>query len=74
MDKKNHRQPHHEDGPGHGIHYAHSPYWKRAHYDWRFWIVILLMLAAMVTYVMTQDLALRPRLPSETPVSGGLIR
>jgi hypothetical protein len=74
MDKKSHRQPWNEDSHKHGIHYAHSPYWKRAHHDWRFWIVVLLMLGAMVTYVMTEDLAWRPRLPSETPLSGGLIR
>jgi hypothetical protein len=70
MDKKSHRQPHHEDGPGHGIHYAHSPYWKRAHYDWRFWIVVLLMLVAMLTYVMHGGSgigvhAFPQRLPSE---------
>ena len=36
------------------------PYWKRAHHDWKFWIAILLMLAAMVMYVKTNDLSVRP--------------
>jgi hypothetical protein len=36
------------------------PYWKRAHHDWRFWIAMVLMVAAISTYVLTQDLRLRP--------------
>ena len=36
------------------------PYWKRAHHDWKFWIAILLMLAAMVMYVKTNDLSMQP--------------
>ena len=36
------------------------PYWKRAHQDWIFWIAILLMLVAMVYYVKTNDLSIRP--------------
>jgi hypothetical protein len=34
----------------------HVPYWKRAHHDWKFWLVLFFMLAAMVIYIMTQDL------------------
>ena len=35
---------------------SHVPYWKRAHHDWKFWVVLVFMLAAMVIYVMTLDL------------------
>ena len=44
-------------------HHSHgqTPYWKRAHHDWRFWGAVFLMLAAMIIYVMSDDLALRPR-------------
>jgi hypothetical protein len=38
----------------------HGPYWLRAHRDWRFWAVVLVMVAAMLTYVFTMNLALRP--------------
>ena len=38
-----------------------GPYWPRAHKDWRFWAVLLLMLAAMGVYVTTNDLAWRPK-------------
>jgi len=31
------------------------PYWKRAHRDGRFWFVMVLMLLAITTYVMTNN-------------------
>jgi len=34
------------------------PYWRRAHRDWRFWVVMLMFVAAITLYVMTDDLAL----------------
>ncbi len=37
-----------------------KPYWKRAHQDWRMWIGVILMLAAMVVYVASDDFALMP--------------
>jgi hypothetical protein len=36
------------------------PYWKRAHHDWKFWLAILLMLVAIIIYVKTNDLSVRP--------------
>ena len=42
------------------VHHNHIPYWKRAHGDWRFWVGVMLMFVAMIVYVMTGDLALRP--------------
>lgn len=49
----------------------HAPYWKRAHRDWRVRVAAVIMVAAMVVYVLTENLALRPgmhRLPPATPV------
>ena len=37
-----------------------APYWKRAHHDWKFWVALLLMLAAMFIYVKSNDLSVRP--------------
>ena len=37
-----------------------APYWRRAHRDWRFITVVVLMLAAITTYIMTLDLSWRP--------------
>ena len=45
-----------------------SPYWKRAHRDWRIWVAVLLMIAGMVVYVMSEDLSSRPI--SRSPPSG----
>jgi hypothetical protein len=55
---------------GRGAHPAHVPYWKRAHTDWRFWVGVMLMVAAMMIYVMSFDLALRPRPQLTQPISG----
>jgi len=35
---------------------SHWPYWRRAHRDWRLWIIVILMLVAMAVYLMTGDL------------------
>ena len=39
---------------------SRHPFWRRAHRDWRVWIAVMLMLAAILTYVMTDSLSLRP--------------
>ena len=51
------------------VHHGHRPYWKRAHRDWRMWVGVILMLAAMAIYLMTDDLAWRPRLQPLPPAS-----
>ncbi len=35
--------------------------WTRAHHDWRFWIALILMLAAMGIYIISDNLAFLPR-------------
>ncbi|MDR3403341.1 MAG: hypothetical protein P4L99_12660 [Chthoniobacter sp.] len=65
-----HHQRHASDGGG--VHHEHVPYWKRAHSDWRFWVGAVLMFAAMIIYVMSMDLAWRPRLAPEQPISGNV--
>ena len=37
-----------------------APTWAHAHRDWRFLAVVFLMMVALVTYVMTGNLAWRP--------------
>ena len=43
--------------PKRNEHLHAAPYWRRAHHDWRFWLAMLMMTAAITTYVMTQDLS-----------------
>ncbi len=66
MPKQHHHQHGSESETGHHV---HIPYWKRAHTDWRFWIGIILMFVAMMVYVITGDLAWRPRLRPPQPPS-----
>jgi hypothetical protein len=40
--------------------HAPDPVWKRLHRDWRAWVVVLLMLAAMMAYVLSDNEALQP--------------
>jgi hypothetical protein len=64
---------HRHGGPDRdSVHHGHSPYWKRAHHDWRFWVAVFLMFAAMIIYVMSNDLALRPRSQPQQPLSGAV--
>ncbi len=46
------------------------PFWKRAHRDWRSWVVAILMVLAMIYYVMSDDFAARFRGRSPQTQSG----
>jgi hypothetical protein len=48
----------------------HRPYWRSAHRDWRLWIAVGLMFVAMLTYIMSDNLAWRPRSQPQQPLSG----
>ena len=50
-----HKHEHH----GHPNHQTHPKQNRRIHHDWRFWAVIL-MLAGMAIYVVTNDEELQP--------------
>ena len=41
--------------------------WRHAHQDWRMWLAVVLMLALMCVYVMTDSLSLRPGRPAREP-------
>jgi hypothetical protein len=63
--KRSHR--HHGEPDHNSDHQGQRPYWTRAHHDWKFWVALSLMLAAMVIYVMSENLAFRPH--SQAPQS-----
>ena len=42
-------------------------FWKHAHRDWRVWFAVVLMLALVLVYVMTDNLSLRPGKPPTQP-------
>ncbi len=43
-----------------GLDQSTPPYWKRAHHDWRFWVGLCFMFAAIAIYVLSDDLAFLP--------------
>jgi hypothetical protein len=56
--KQNHHL--HEGPDGEGVQHHNHPYWKRAHRDWRAWAAVLLMIACMIIYLMSDDLSFQP--------------
>jgi len=66
--KRSHR--HHGEHDHDSDYQAQRPYWTRAHRDWKFWVALSLMLAAMVIYVMSEDLAFRPHRQTQQSLSG----
>ena len=54
---------HHHDHHDHQHHDHHPAKSKGLHKDWRTWLVVGLMLAAMLAYVLTMDESLQPGAP-----------
>ena len=44
----------------------HGPYWRRAHRDWRFWVAVCFIFAALAIYISSVDLSLVPPTQSNT--------
>jgi len=64
MNENNYGHPGNE-GPDPGsVHHPaphdQLPYWKRAHHDWRFWIGLGFMFAAITIFVLSDNLAFLP--------------
>ena len=56
---------HGNEGPAPGGVHPHAdrdprPYWERAHRNWRIWVALFFMLAAITIYVLSDDLAFLP--------------
>ncbi len=54
---------HGNEGPNRASgHHGDGAYWKRAHRDWRVWVGLVFMLAAITIYLVSDDLAFLPHL------------
>ena len=53
-------------------HNHHRPYWKRIHHTWSFWVFLFLMLAAIIYYMLSDNLSLRPRIQPQQAPSGAV--
>jgi len=62
------RREHHRDGHPGSQEAEDRAYWRRAHKDWRLWVVVALMLLAMFTYVMSMDESVLPGGRTQAPV------
>jgi hypothetical protein len=62
------RREHHRDGHPGSQEAEGRAYWRRAHKDWRLWVVVALMLLAMSTYVMSMDESVLPGGRTQAPV------
>lgn len=49
-------------------HPPHGPAWKRMHHSPFFWIAFVFLMAGMIIFVMTNNLALRPGTKDQAPV------
>ena len=69
MSESNYGHPGNEGPERDRVHHDHRPYWKSAHHDWRVWVGLFFMLAAITIYVMSNDLSFFPRGQPLQPVS-----
>jgi len=73
MSKSTHDHHRHDSSDSDSDSYGfHRPYWKHAHHDWRLWVAVSLMLIAVATYVMSDDLAWRPRSQRQQSLSAAV--
>jgi hypothetical protein len=55
------KDDHHHEKERHrgvNVHHDQPPYWKRMHHDWRFWVGLVFMCAAITIYVASDNLSL----------------
>ena len=68
MNKTSHGHQHNKRQNLEKVH-PHRPYWRHLRHHWYFWVGLLLMLVAIGTYVMTEDLSLVSRGQPQQPLS-----
>lgn len=49
-------------------HPPHGPYWKRMHHSPFFWVAFVFLMAGMIVYVVTNNLAFWPGEKAQQPV------
>ena len=69
MKEANYGHPGNEGPERDRVHHDRHPYWKRAHHDWRVWVGLFFMMAAITIYVLSDDLSIFPRGHRQQPVS-----
>ncbi len=60
-----HHDHSHDHDHSHG--HSHTPPRKPLHHDWRLWVGVGLMLAAIIAYVLSLNESLQPRVDQPKP-------
>jgi hypothetical protein len=60
MSEGNYGHPGNEGPTRSRAHLGQRPYWTRAHRDWRIWVGLFFCLAAIIIYVLSEDLSFMP--------------
>jgi hypothetical protein len=60
MPEGKHEDHHHDDTGPHTPHEQKKPYYLRAHKDWKFWVGVVFIAAAIAIYVLSLDLSTVP--------------
>lgn len=64
MEERHASQHEHQHNHGH----KYNSNWRRLHRDWRVWVMVALMLAAMAAYVLSDNESLQPDGASQAPM------
>jgi hypothetical protein len=56
------------------IQHEPDPYWRRAHRDWRVWVGLFFMFAAITIYVLSNNLSFFPFGQPRQPQSGAALK
>ena len=73
MNEVKHSSHQHGTPARESIQHNPDPYWRRAHRDWKVWVGLFFMMAAITIYVMSNDLSFFPR-GQPPPLSDGARR
>jgi hypothetical protein len=57
MNEEEHSSHQHGKPARESIQHNPDPYWRRAHRDWKMWVGLFFMMAAITIYVMSNDLS-----------------
>jgi hypothetical protein len=60
MNEPKHSSHQHGTPARDSIRHEPDPYWKRAHHDWRVWVGLFFMMAAITIYVLSDNLSFFP--------------
>jgi hypothetical protein len=74
MNEGKHTSHQHGTPARESVHHEPDPYWKRAHHDWRVWVGLFFMLAAITIYVLSNNLSFFAQREARQSHSGSALK